>query len=79
MSRQEIEKEMKKEMRNISSWCCKSCGWISEYNITHRKYADGDCKKINQRDMRKTLDLIKYTKTVRISYDENGEEVINDC
>ncbi len=66
----DTKKEMKKEMRNLTSWCCKSCGWISEYKITHREYAEGDCKKINRRDMRQTIkntfERIRYLEKVTI-------------
>lgn len=49
LSQKEMRKQMKKEMAKLEDWVCIGCGWLEDYNVTHRNFCDGDCPKIRKR------------------------------
>ena len=36
---------MKKILKELEGWCCKDCGYIDDYDISHCEYSDGECCK----------------------------------
>jgi hypothetical protein len=57
---------------------CVCCGTFITKNHLDRHQRSKKCINAWIQRSNNTLDLYKYSKPVRISYDENGEEVINE-